>query len=46
MKISLFDGFFEFDCDWKAVIGIWDYCFRARIINDVRRKVDLLIHIN
>lgn len=22
MKISLFDGFFEFDCDWKAVIGI------------------------
>ena len=22
MKISLFDGFFEFDFDWKAVVGI------------------------
>ena len=22
MKISLIDGFFEFDFDWKAVIGI------------------------
>jgi len=22
MKISLFDGVFEFDFDWKAVIGI------------------------
>ena len=21
MKISLFDGFFEFDFDWKAVVG-------------------------
>ena len=22
MKISLFDGIFEFDFDWKAVIGV------------------------
>ena len=22
MKISLFDGFFEFDSDWKAVVGV------------------------
>lgn len=22
MKISLFDRFFEFDFDWKAVVGI------------------------
>ena len=22
MKISLFDGFFEFDFDWKAVVGV------------------------
>ena len=22
MKINLFDGMFEFDFDWKAVIGI------------------------
>ena len=22
MKISLFDGMFEFDFDWKAVIGV------------------------
>ena len=22
MKINLFDGFFEFDFDWKAVVGI------------------------
>lgn len=22
MKISLFDGFFEFDFDWKAVVGM------------------------
>ncbi len=22
MKISLFDGMFEFDFDWKSVIGI------------------------
>lgn len=22
MKIDLFDGFFKFDFDWKAVVGI------------------------
>ena len=22
MKMSLFDGFFEFEFDWKAVVGV------------------------
>lgn len=22
MSFNFFDGFFEFDCDWKAIVGI------------------------